>query len=73
MLFRSSNKGSDGFSNILYGDGHAAALSYQYATQDTVSGLTPTTGLTTVINNLATTDYNKYTNCIWSPYALANN
>ncbi len=69
---------SNGQSNMLYADGHAAALNYQYATRDSVSGNSPTStggvaNATWISNNEAdnsNVDFNK-ANCIWVPLGRA--
>jgi prepilin-type N-terminal cleavage/methylation domain-containing protein/prepilin-type processing-associated H-X9-DG protein len=69
---------SNGQSNMLYADGHAAALNYQYATRDSVSGTSPTatggpTGSAWITANeldSSNTDFNK-ANCIWVPLGRA--
>lgn len=71
MASRHGGTKSNGFANMLYVDGHAGPVNYQYATTDTTSGLSATTGMTTTTNDLPTTDYNK-TNAIWVPFGKAN-
>jgi prepilin-type N-terminal cleavage/methylation domain-containing protein/prepilin-type processing-associated H-X9-DG protein len=64
---------SNGNSNMLYVDGHAAALNYKYATRDVSTGQDPTNfvAATNVIESDAgNTDFNK-ANCIWVPLGRA--
>ena len=74
LASRHGGKPSAGFANMTYADGHAAQLSYAYATQETSSGLLSTqTGYGTAVTNVTTGDVNKYSNCIWVPFGKANN
>ena len=68
----SANPGN-GNSNMLYADGHAAALNYKYATRDVSTGLDPTNFVATttaIESDTGNTEFNK-ANCIWVPLGRA--